>query len=70
MDKYMDFRLVYNMLYLDNGKFSEVPLTKGKIFSTKTLSLLEKKLLLGILHEIIKVFNKFNNVEEDQNSTH
>jgi RAB protein geranylgeranyltransferase component A len=32
MDKYMDFRLVYNMLHYDGKSFKHVPLSKGKIF--------------------------------------
>ena len=32
MDKYMDFRLVNNLLKYDKGKLEEVPLSKGKIF--------------------------------------
>ena len=45
MDKYMDFRLFCNMLSLEKGKLMQVPLSKGKIFEAKNLSLLEKKLL-------------------------
>lgn len=40
MDKYMDFRLVYNMLHYDGKNFKHVPLSKGKIFESKDLSLL------------------------------
>ncbi len=32
MDKYMDFRLVHNMLRYDGTGFKHVPLSKGKIF--------------------------------------
>ena len=32
MDKYMDFRLVNNMLHYDEKKLKNVPLSKGKIF--------------------------------------
>lgn len=32
MDKYMDFRLVNNMLRYDGKDFKNVPLSKGKIF--------------------------------------
>ena len=32
MDKYMDFRLVHNMVHYDGKKLKNVPLSKGKIF--------------------------------------
>jgi RAB protein geranylgeranyltransferase component A len=40
MDKYMDFHLVNNILYIYNNAFRPVPLSKGKIFESKELSLL------------------------------
>lgn len=40
MDKYMDFRLVNKMLHYDGKAFNNVPLSKGKIFESKDLSLL------------------------------
>ncbi len=40
MDKYMDFHLVNNILHIDGGSFQPVPLSKGKIFESKGLSLL------------------------------
>ena len=32
MDKYMDFRLVHNMVHYDAKQLKNVPLSKGKIF--------------------------------------
>lgn len=69
MDKYMDFRLVVNMLHFDGKGFKNVPLSKGKIFESKDLGLLEKKLLLNTFHSLSQIYNKFMNVSEDQNST-
>lgn len=69
MDKYMDFRIVYNMLHYDGKAFKNVPLSKGKIFESKDLGLLEKKLLLNTFHSLSQIYNKYMKVEEDQNST-
>jgi len=46
-----------------------VPLSKGRIFDSKELSLMEKKLLLGSLHKLAKIYNKWKQLEEDPNST-
>jgi RAB protein geranylgeranyltransferase component A len=59
MDKYMDFHLVNNILHLHEGKFRPVPLSKGRIFESKELSLLEKKTLLMSLHKLIKIFHRY-----------
>jgi RAB protein geranylgeranyltransferase component A len=40
MDKYMEFHLVNNILHIDGGSFQPVPLSKGKIFESKGLTLL------------------------------
>lgn len=58
----MDFRLVYNMLNYDhqNNKLMHVPLSKGKIFESKNLSLMEKKTLLNTLHSLTQIYHKFN----------
>lgn len=69
MDKYMDFHLVNNILYIYNNAFRPVPLSKGKIFESKELSLLEKKTLLMSLHKLIKIYQRFMKLEEDMNST-
>jgi RAB protein geranylgeranyltransferase component A len=69
MDKYMDFRLVNHLLMYEKGRLEEVPLSKGRIFESKTLGLIEKKSLLTSLHTLIKLYQKHKNVEEDQNST-
>jgi RAB protein geranylgeranyltransferase component A len=69
MDQYMDFHLVNNILHLHEGKFKPVPLSKGKIFESKELSLLEKKTLLMSLHKLIKIYHRFMKVPEDHNST-
>ena len=69
MDKYMDFRLVHNMLRYDGTGFKHVPLSKGKIFQSKDLGLLQKKLLLNTFHSLSQIYNKFMNVAEDLNST-
>ena len=73
MDKYMDFRLVSRMLFLnDKGKgekISNVPLSKGKIFESKNMGLMEKKILLSAFHSLAQIYHKFNNISEDQNST-
>ncbi len=46
MDKYMDFKAVTNIYHLVDGKmFIPVPSNKGDIFTSKFLSLLEKKTL-------------------------
>jgi RAB protein geranylgeranyltransferase component A len=39
MDKYTEFRLVANLLKYEKGKLEPVPLSKGKIFEDKNLSL-------------------------------
>lgn len=69
MDKYMDFHLVTNILHLHDGAFKPVPLSKGKIFESKALSLLEKKTLLMSLHKLIKIYHRFKQLPEDNNST-
>jgi len=40
MDKYMDFHLVNSILFVHDNQFRPVPLSKGKIFDSKELSLL------------------------------
>lgn len=65
----MDFRLVQNMLHYDGKTFKNVPLSKGKIFETKDLGLLEKKLLLNTFHSLTQIYNKYKAVAEDHNST-
>ena len=62
MDKYMDFHLVKSILHVYNGQMKHVPLSKGKIFETGDLSLLEKKHLLNSLHKLMKIYQKFMNV--------
>lgn len=69
MDKYMDFRLVSNILHVSSGRLQAVPLSKGKIFESKELSLVEKKTLLMSLHKLIKIYQRYAKVEEDPNST-
>lgn len=69
MDKYMDFRLVNNMVHFDGKSLKNVPLSKGKIFESKDLGLLEKKLLLNTFHSLMQIYNKYMKIEEDQNST-
>ena len=73
MDKYMDFRLVYRMLHYDpnssSPKLKNVPLSKGKIFESKTLSLIEKKSLLSSFHCLAQIYHKYKDISEDQNST-
>lgn len=40
MDKYLEFRTIHNILNYEQGKLLEVPLSKGKIFDSKNLSLM------------------------------
>ena len=69
MDKYMDFRLVNSISNFDGKFLKPVPLSKGKIFSSKELSMMEKKVLLSTLHNLTQIYHKFMQVEFDQNST-
>lgn len=69
MDKYMDFHLVNNILHIKNNSFHPVPLSKGKIFESKYLSLIEKKTLLSSLHKLIKIYQRWMKLQEDLNST-
>jgi RAB protein geranylgeranyltransferase component A len=69
MDKYMDFHLVKSMLHLCKGQMKHVPLSKGKIFESSDLSLFEKKHLLNSLHKLMKIYQKWMEVEVDMNST-
>jgi RAB protein geranylgeranyltransferase component A len=69
MDKYMDFRIVGKILFLYNGKLEQVPLSKGTIYESKALSLMEKKQLLKTLHTLVKIHNKYKAIESDANST-
>jgi RAB protein geranylgeranyltransferase component A len=63
MDKYMDFHLVNNILHIHNNQFRHVPLSKGKIFESKELSLLEKKTLLMSIHKLIKIYHRWMKLE-------
>lgn len=63
MDKYTEFRLVANLLKYEKGKLEPVPLSKGKIFEDKNLSLFEKKNLLTTLHTLIKVYHRHMKIE-------
>lgn len=69
MDKYMDFRIVGNIMFPYKGKLENVPLSKGTIFQSKVLSILEKKQLLKTLHTLVKLYNHHNLIETDVNST-
>jgi RAB protein geranylgeranyltransferase component A len=69
MDKYIEFRLVSSILHFDGKEFKSVPLSKGKIFESKDLGLMQKKLLLNTFHSLMQIYNKYMNVVEDQNST-
>lgn len=40
MDKYMDFHLVNSLLFPHQNTLKHVPLSKGRIFESKELSLL------------------------------
>ena len=63
MDKYMDFHLVDNIIHIHENTFRPVPLSKGKIFASPELSMLEKKNLMTALHKLIKIYHKYMNLE-------
>lgn len=69
MDKYMDFRVVSNILFLHDGKLQKVPLSKGTIFESKALSLFEKRQLLKTLHTMMSLHSHHREIESDVNST-
>jgi len=62
MDKYMDFHLVKSILHISDNKIKHVPLSKGKIFSSSDLSMIEKKHLLNSLHKLMKIYQKYAEV--------
>jgi hypothetical protein len=50
------------LLMYEKGKLEEVSLSKGRIFESKTLGLIEKKSLLTSLHTLIKLYQKHTNI--------
>lgn len=70
LDKYLEFRAVNQIYHFDHkqSKFIATPCTKGDIFKSKDLSLLEKKQMFNLLHTLVKLANIELNYETDQNS--
>lgn len=53
MDQYMDFRAIQAQYFYSNGKMMKTPTSKNQIFTSKDLSLLEKKHLFQLLHKLV-----------------
>ena len=69
MDQYMEFRTINKVLFVLNGKLEEVPLNLKTILNAKGLSLFERKDLFRGVHQLIKIYYKFHEIEADNNST-
>ena len=59
MDKYMEFMAINAIYHYDDkqNKFLLVPSSKGDIFTSKGLSLIEKREMFKLLHTCIKLCN-------------
>lgn len=71
VSEYFEFKSVDLIVILNEGKWTEIPLSKSEIFQSEFLSLIEKRRLVKFIELCLGLYDKLTeNAGKSVNSTH